>query len=345
MRYLSVIIIFFASSSCAWKPYQITTHFNQSNTPPVPDYSKTEAWSALPDKKDMADAMPIGFKGTDAQAIAAVDVFFLHPTIYTGQPTNQYDWNADINDATMNASVDGSTILNQATAFNGIGRVFAPRYRQAHYYCFVTPDKNDKKQALDLAYEDIKAAFEYYLKNYNNGRPIIIAAHSQGTIHSGRLLKEFFDGKPLQKQLVEAYLIGIATQPDYFTSIKPSQSAEDVGGFVSWNTYSKGFYPKTYLQGLNTAVCTNPLSWKLDDVYVSSEKNSGGVAQNFTFADKVVDAQCQKGVLWISELNVKGGKLGLAKTKIWHKADINFYWNNIRENAALRVANYFKNAK
>jgi hypothetical protein len=45
----------------------------------------------------------------------------------------------------------------------------------------------------------VKTAFLYYLQHYNNGRPIIIASHSQGATHGKRLLKEFFDGKELQK--------------------------------------------------------------------------------------------------------------------------------------------------
>ncbi len=41
--------------------------------------------------------------------------------------------------------------------------------------------------AFDLAYEDLKTAFENYLKHYNKGRPIIIASHSQGSLHALRL--------------------------------------------------------------------------------------------------------------------------------------------------------------
>lgn len=33
---------------------------------------------------------------------------------------------------------------------------------------------------LELAYEDIKCAFEYYMENYNDGRPIVVAGFSQG---------------------------------------------------------------------------------------------------------------------------------------------------------------------
>ena len=59
-------------------------------------------------------------------------------------------------------------------------------------------DTSKAGKAFDFAYEDIKKSFEYYLQHYNNGRPIIIASHSQGTTHALRLLKEFFENKPLQ---------------------------------------------------------------------------------------------------------------------------------------------------
>ena len=72
---------------------------------------------------------------------------------------------------------------------------------------------------MQSAYRDIKSAFQYYLKHENNGRPIMIVSHSQGTLHAGQLLKDFFEDQPLQKQLVAAYLVGIAVKDDYFQSI------------------------------------------------------------------------------------------------------------------------------
>ena len=128
--------------------------------------SNTYQWASLPTKNDPADQVPLKSDLKDGQVEAKVDVFFLHPTIFTRQPKNQYEWNADVKDSTMNQSVDNSTILNQASAFNGSGKIYAPRYRQAHYHAFVTADKDDKKKSLDVAYSDVKASFEYYLKNY-----------------------------------------------------------------------------------------------------------------------------------------------------------------------------------
>ena len=340
--FFSYLFLFFVLSeahSYAQKYVILSSGFDPANVPPSPDYSLKDTWAALPDKDDAADKIPLKSNLKDGQKDAKVDVFFLHPTIYTYAPKNQYLWNADVHDAGLNAMVDNSTILNQATAFNGSGRVYAPRYRQAHYYSFLTTNPDDKKSALDLAYSDVKSAFEYYLQHYNKGRPIIIASHSQGTVLAKRLLKEFFDGKPLQKQLVEAYLIGIATASDTFENIKPSQSAEETGGFVSWNTFARDFVPTYYKDGLDKAVCTNPLSWKLNEDFVSKKENKGGVGLKFTFVKEAADAQVHEGILWINKPYVRGR--AFLRTKIWHRADINLFWMNIRENVALRTEKYF----
>ncbi len=338
--FLSIIYFMsvFSVTLVAQNSVILTVHFDSSPPPKAPNYALNEAWAALPTKEDAADKTPLKSNLKEKQADAKADVFFLHPTTFTYEPKNQYIWNADIEDAELNAKTDNSTILNQASAFNSSGKIYAPRYRQAHYYSFLTPNAEDKKQALDLAYSDIKAAFEYYLKNWNQGRPIIIASHSQGTVHAKRLLKEYFDGKPLQKQLVEAYLIGIATQPDTFENIKPSQSPEEIGGFVSWNTFARGFTPEYYKNGLSTAVCTNPLTWKCNEDFAPKELNKGGVGLKYTFVKQAADAQSHQGMLWINKPYVRGR--AFLKTKVWHVADINLFWMNIRENVDLRLEKY-----
>jgi pimeloyl-ACP methyl ester carboxylesterase len=191
---------------------------------------------------------------------------------------------------------------------------------------------------LDLAFEDVKTAFEYYLEHYNNGRPIVIAGHSQGTLHAARLLKEYFDNKELGKQLVEAYLIGMPIPENAFETIKPSNAPAATGGFVTWNTFQTGYYPTYYDNGLNKAICTNPLTWKTDEEYASRKLNTGGIGLKFKFFKNAVDAQVKDGLLWINKPYVPGRIF--IRTKIWHAADINLYWMNIRENVALRVTKF-----
>lgn len=325
-------------------PYRLTTHFDPASLPTAPDYTNPAAWAALPDKRDTADSIPRKAPASvrNEQATAQADVFFVHPTIYTYQPdADRNPWNGDLSDTKLNNLVDESTILNQASIFNGSCRVFAPRYRQAHYSAFTTDTPADKQQSLDLAYQDVKAAFDWYLKNANVGadgkpRPIVIASHSQGTVHATRLIADYVDGKPLQRQLVAAYLVGIATPPNVFQTIKPCESASQTGCFVSWNTYASGYTPDTYANGLNRALCTNPLIWSSDSTQAPRSLNRGGVGQKFTFVDAPVDAQSYRGMLWIGKLHIPGAFL-VRNVKVWHRADYNFFWMNTRENVAQRI--------
>src|SRR3546814_4733126 len=61
--------------------------------------------------------------------------------------------------------------------------------------------------ALGAAYRDVAAAFDYFLSQ-NEGRPLILAAHSQGSLHLIRLLHEKVAGTPLASQIVAAYVVG-----------------------------------------------------------------------------------------------------------------------------------------
>lgn len=324
--------------------YRLTTHYADFTPPPAPDYSRPEHWAALPNCHDWADSIPRRSPASvrDGQATATADVFFVHPTTYTYQPRpgSTSDWNAAVDDAYLNQRTDASTVLNQATIFNGSGRVYAPRYRQAHYHAFVTGDPADKRQSLDLAYGDVRAAFQYYLTHYNAGsdgrpRPIIIASHSQGTVHATRLIAEFFDGKPLQTQLVAAYLIGIATPPDRFRHVLPGESPTQTGCFVSWNTFARQYVPTYYANGLNRALCTNPLTWSSAPGRVPRSHNVGGVGLKYRFKKRLSDAEVHNGLLWVGKPRIFG--VFLTRTKIWHRADLNFFWLNTRQNVADRL--------
>lgn len=336
--FIFILCFCFSSPILLAQRYLIKDPFNKNAVPPAPDYAQISMWAAHPDKDDMADKIPKGSPFQDQQKEAKADVFFVYPTIYGDKPTNEYTWNASVNDDVLNEKIDGSTILNQASVFNGSCRVFVPRYRQAHYSVFLTSDTSANRQALELAYQDVKAAFAYYLENENNGRPIVIASHSQGTIHARRLLKDFFDGTPRKKQLVAAYLVGIAVQPDTFQSISPSKTPGDVGGFVSWNTFLTGYYPTYHKNGLHTSYCVNPLTWTDTKEFISEKQNVGGVGLGFKWVKNPADAQVHEGLLWIHQPYIKGRIL--LRTKIWHYADINLYWGNIRENVALRLENF-----
>ena len=326
---------------CSQKiPSTLQIRWSESPIPPAVDYTKESNWAALPNRKDAADFVPVKSSLKDEQSTAKADVFFIHPTILTYTPTNEFQWNASVEDTYLNQLVDSSTILNQATIFNAVGRIFAPRYRQAHYHAFVTKFKEDKAASLDLAYTDVKNAFNYYMANHNHGRPIIIASHSQGTVHAARLLQEFFDGKALQKQLVAAYIVGIVTPKNIFNTIPVCENATQTGCFVGWTTFLNGYLPDWHDGKAQNVVSVNPLSWSTDEKFVSNIQNKGGVSYGFKWAPNFADAQNHLGVLWTHTPFVFGRKF--VHINNWHKADMNLYYMSIRENAQNRLNAYLK---
>ncbi len=329
--YTTLVLVLILSSCKSFQPL-----YEENQPVPTTDYSNPDSWAAHPDKIDHADKVPAQTELSDQSDLPA-DVFFVHPTIYTKFRGNHY-WNPSLDNEALNKDVDESTILFQASAFNQAGRVFAPRYRQAHIHSYFTKDTVNARKAFEIAYKDVKEAFEYYLEHYNNGRPIIIASHSQGTTHSGPLIREFFDGKPLQNQLVAAYLLGMPVKKLYFENIQPCQDSTDTGCFVSWRTFKNGYVPKNVAIG-DSILVTNPLSWKTDNAFVPKTENLGGLTYEFeTVFPNFADAQVHQGILWTHK-----PKFPLSffyRSKNYHVADINFYYMNIQENAVLRVREY-----
>jgi len=335
-----ILFIFLILSACSSKIFVVEGSFHDSPIPPLPDYSNVAHWASLPGKADAADSIPKKTTLSDLQTRAKADVFFIYPTIFTGKPNNPYRWNADVNDEKLNLEIQNGTILNQASVFNGSCRIYAPYYRQAHLFAFYTDYPEEGKKALELAYQDVKSAFIYYLDHYNQGRPIVIASHSQGSYHAERLLKDFFDGKELRERLVAAYLIGRAIKPDAFATIHPSEKPDEIAVWASWNTFARDYFPKNYDMFFKESLSTNPLLWNSSGTFAPKELNLGGVGPHFTFASQLADAQNHDGMLWINKPYIKGRMF--LRTKRWHYADINLFYMNLRENVALRVEKYLQ---
>lgn len=315
-------------TSCSVRPRQ---SFSATPIPVAPDYSRPEAWAALPQTADAADATPADL--TDRQAEAAADVFFLHPTTYTGKK-GQRLWNGPIYDQALISRTDSGTIKFQASIFNGAGRVFAPRYRQAHLQAYYSDDQASARQAFDLAYSDIKTAFAYYLEHYHDGRPLIIASHSQGTTHAKRLLADYFADSPLREKLVAAYLVGIAVAADAYENLPPCRSAEETGCIVSWRTYREGV---TRGQPDDNILVTNPLSWTTGTQPVPAAQNPGAVLRDFSaIYPGVCGARVADNVLWVEKPHDFPGSF-FFWTKNYHIADYNLFYLSVRENARTRV--------
>ena len=326
------------------------------NTGPAPDYSKLYFWAASPYKHDPSDSIP-AFLQNEVRDTGA-DVFFIHPTTYIsgGDETDIADmagnrrdvfagmkaasWNADLDNAPLNKETDLRPILFQAAVFNGSCRVFAPRYRQANLKAFLVRNSPNALQAFDLAYGDIKKAFQYYLDHDNHGRPIIIASHSQGSLHAIRLLQDFFDGKLLQQKLVCAYVIGYQVKKDAFRAIPVCNTPAATGCLITWRSYQKGEIPKQVAAEHGNSICVNPLTWTTATAWAPKELNAGSLTGFNTLQLHAVSAGIEPNakILWVTLLDDVNDKV--KKMKNLHIYDYNLFWMNIRENVRQRIAAY-----
>lgn len=334
--------------------------FDPADAAPPPDYADPASWAALPDRQGLEDMVPAGVTGAVQQGAAPVDVFFIHPTGFL----KGEGWTFSMDPDTATEENTRWMLANQASAYNGCCNVYAPRYRQASIFAYLKGEEI-REQVLGFAYQDVARAFDYFLEHYSNGRPFIIASHSQGTHHGARLLKERIDGTPLARRLVAAYLIGggiPAAELDVMQDIGLCEDARDLHCAVHWDTYSEAVIDDGFPDRVGN-VCVNPLSWTVDGGLAGRDQHLGAVPVSGTFQiglggddsatgvvfeplgapiDHLVQAQCRNGVLFITDQSgtAFGGMSGAFGRGNYHGLDYPIFHMDIRENARLRVATY-----
>jgi hypothetical protein len=332
--------------------------YAQTTPPAAPHYSQPQSWAALPDREDAADVVP-STDVQDRQATAEVDVFFVHPTTFFGTA----GWNQSLDDSSTNQLTDMFVLRSQASVFNSCCRIYAPRYRQATIYSFMD-NSGSGSSALKLAYEDVERAFDYFIEHYSQGRPFILAAHSQGSVHVRTLLEKRITGTPLHERLVAAYPIGFSIDREAMAKAVPDvpvcESAEQIGCVVTWNAVG----PQADHWGdPSKNICVNPLTWRTDGATADASLNIGGVSYAGTFSGTladvkgvpqdfveakplleagVADAQCVGGMLLVKEIHSKHYAARPMGRDNYHIYDYNLFHMNLRQNVEGRVAMYLQ---
>jgi hypothetical protein len=298
------------------------------------DYSLQKNWAVFPEH------YPENIKQYSVQNPQdSIDVFYVYPTLNVSDKDER--WNVPIDDSIQIKKILNSAVRFQASAWGNSGNLYIPYYRQAHLRSY-SQLENGGKAALLLAYSDVKAAFEYYLKYCNHGRGIILAGHSQGSTHIAYLLHDFFDGKPLQNQLVAAYIPGIGFDKNQFGTVPFMDKPSQTGGFVTWNTFKHKFDKERY-KWYEGKVVINPVTW--DTTSVAPRKlHKGFLFSNGKMYKNSFTTHTDNGVIWISTPHFPYRYL-IFTLRNFHTGDINLFWEDIRENALLRIQSYVTKKK
>ncbi|WP_353498399.1 DUF3089 domain-containing protein [Vibrio sp. CB1-14] len=280
-----------------------------------------------------------------------VDVFFIHPTGYF----RSEHWNSPLLEMSAASHNRSWMMANMAVVFSDFS-VYAPKYREASIYAFFDVEGQNGQSALNLAYSDVKAAFYAFLEK-TNGRPFIIAGHSQGSAHGIRLLKEI-EKSSYSSRLVAAYFPGGIQASMVTELITPlcSKSTE-TSCYVAWSTYGADYKPNDD-ELRDPFVCVNPISWIIDGS-AEKEEHLGMVTEvgqvsfkvmgddrvpDYTFTQlsppisKYTDADCDQGVLRVHIPNPESYKV--FSDNDYHNYDYSLFHMDVRENARLRAEQY-----
>jgi hypothetical protein len=238
----------------------------------APDYSDPASWMCSPSGTDCSDngeRVIVAANGTltpieTTDALPPeIDCFYVYPTISMDQSLN-----SDLAPHDEEIWV----MRNQAAPLSPSCRVVAPIYRQVTIPGLgAMVSGTDVGDSFDLAYGDVRAAWQRYLEHDNGGRGVILVGHSQGASHLRRLIQEAIDPVPTVRDIiVAAYLAGSAVQVPVgevvggdFENLPLCRAADQTGCVVTWASFRATEPPPADSLfgrgGVGTeAGCTNP---------------------------------------------------------------------------------------
>jgi hypothetical protein len=325
--------------------------FQTYRPPKAPDYAQAYAWAIRP-------ADPARPRATDPP----VDVFFVHPTTYDGGR----DWNAPIGQSAADKTLFRVMLPNYAGPFERVGRVFAPRYRQASLYAAAMTLRDDALDARQFAYGDVRAAFLSYIAHDNADRPLILAGVGQGAKLVSRLLQDVVAARPeLRARIAAVYMID---------TIVPANDVAVAGGdalpacetrnqarcVLAWQSVvgrdplkAKRLLDRAMVWtptgelvhlGDRPALCVNPLTGGAATPSAPIRANLG--AANATglewgvrppFLPHQVSARCEGGLLHVSRPNSPSLRPSGSWTERRQAAPFNLFYADIEADAHARV--------
>jgi hypothetical protein len=327
-----------------------SAEFKPQQPMPANAWDDAKMWVARPDiRNNPSEWLPDGFQPV---APGEAAVFYVHPTSYLDRAA----WNAPLDNAEAN---DRAALFTrgQASAFNGVGQVWAPHYRQATFGAFLT-GKREAGMALDAAYRDVRMAWLAFLKANPDG-PIIVAGHSQGALHLTRLIRDEIVGKPVAKRIVAAYAIGwpVSVEADVPALLPACDTRTATGCLISWQSFAEPADPSQVVDLFDRSngftgkprrathmLCTNPLNGTPGGTALANANIGAVIPADDLKTGRLeigkIPARCNDpGFLLIGD-PPEGFDSYILPGNNYHVFDYSLFWSNLRADAAIRLAAY-----
>ncbi len=218
--------------------------------PVAPDYENPAMWVTYAD---------------DAEGDGA-DVFYITSTwefdyvAPDGRTSHYADPSLPQHRADMKIEIDG--VAEYMLPGN---RFYSPFYRHITLDTWATLNEDTiNRRYKDVAFVDVKYAFDHFCRERDGERPFILAGFSQGGKSVVELLKVMPEDQ--REKMVAAYVMGYKVTPEDVAVapwIKAAEGADDTGVVICYNSVSDVKYVKPVVAS-PTVMCINPVNWHTD---------------------------------------------------------------------------------
>ena len=316
--FLACVLLIFTTIACSSASGEAT------------DYSDPENWAYYAEGEERS-----------------ADVFLICPTV-----DMKDEYNMSLNDRETKAAFLGALNMERGI-YEQAARLYAPYYRQADMKVYAL-EPEEREPWLKIAYEDVSAAFSWYLEHENEERPIILAGFSQGADMCYRLLAEYFAQEELYARLVAVYAIGWPCTEELvsrYPQIIPASGMDDIGTVISFDCEAPEVQETMINPAGHKAYAINPLNWKTDGTPAGKEENLGACFTNYSgeitqetaelcgcFIDEI------RGALKIMDIDAADSPPvvpGLPDGA-YHVYDYQFFFRNLQQNVLARVKCFFE---
>ena len=267
-----------------------------------------------------------------------VDVLYLLST----EVLSARDENGDVSWRSQLAAEDKDAMRNElawveTNIFSDGFNLAAPYYHQFTFDAISKLKGGEFSEVYSSVAKEVCDAFDYYMKNVNNGRRFILAGFSQGAMLCLDLLRHMSDEE--YSSMVACYTIGyrLSESDLQHPHIKAAEGASDTGGVISFNSSltREAIWP---LVSEGAVTCINPVNWRTDSTPAEFHFDGTTNIVSVDPATHVLLVQTDKPEYFhdFYELAPFFLDAGVSRDNL-HHWDLLFYSSQIHDNALVRA--------